>query len=170
MLTLKSECFFFISFYSALLLKEIEIVLKWSRDHPALLKCIFWMNCMLTGSLHQAQPERIRHLPHRKPLQDWQKTKPGMAVRRIEEKSMVSESVELKQIVHIVVFVNYLTGHLLINKSFYPLIFISWNLLTNLGHIVFNLWRLKHLYHLDIAFACNFIDILFVIAANIWTY
>lgn len=83
------------------------------------------MYCMLTGSLHQAQPERIRHSPHRKPLQDWQKTKPGLAVRRIEEKGMVSESVELKQIVHIVVFVNYLTGHLLINKSFYPLIFIS---------------------------------------------
>lgn len=85
-------------------------------------------------------------------------------------KGMVSESVELKRIVHIVVFVNYLTGHLLKNKSLYPLIFISWNLLTNLGHIVFNLWRLKHLYHLDISFACNFINILFVIAANIWTY
>lgn len=83
------------------------------------------MNCMLTGSLHQAQPERIRHSPHRKPLQDWQKTKPGLAVTRIEEKGMVSESVELKRIVHIVVFVNYLTGHLLKNKSLYPLIFIS---------------------------------------------
>lgn len=83
------------------------------------------MNCMLTGSLHQAQPERIRQSPHRNPLQDWQKTKPGLAVTRIEEKGMVSESVELKRIVHIVVFVNYLTGHLLKNKSLYPLIFIS---------------------------------------------
>lgn len=169
MLTLKSECFP-ISHYRTLLFKEIDIVLKWSRDHPSLLKCIFWMNCMLTGSLHHAQPERIRQSPHRIPLQDWQKTKPGMAVRRIEENGMACESVELKRIVHIVVFVNYLTGHLLINKSFYPLIFISWNLLTNLGHIVLNLWRLKHLYHLDIALACNFINILFVIATNIWTY
>lgn len=169
MLTLKSECFP-ISHYRPLLFKEIDIVLKWSRDHPALLKYIFWMNCMLTGSLHHAQPERIRQSPHRIPLQDWQKTKPGMAVRRIEENGMACVSVELKRIVHIVVFVNYLTGYLLINTYLYALIFISWNLLTNLRHIVLNLCRLKHLYHLDISLACNFINILFVIATNIWTY
>lgn len=93
-----------------------------------------------------------------------------MVVRRIEENGMVCELVELKWIVYIVVFVNYLIGYLLINKFFYLLIFISWNFLINLGYIFLNFWRFKYLYYLDILFVCNFINILFVIVINIWIY